>query len=103
MAKRPPNEWMRHYAEWRKNNKAFMDSHPFTEWAKEAKKSYKPSGKSNSSARRPASKKRRGSKSKSKRRDHRHKSKKRRPSKKRSRSGRRRSKRRVGGDYKKYK
>ena len=41
MAKRPPNEWMRHYAEWRKNNKAFMDSHPFTEWAKEAKKSYK--------------------------------------------------------------
>ena len=99
MAKRPPNEWMRHYAEWRKNNKAFMDSHPFTEWAKEAKKSYKPSGKSNSSARRPASKKRRGSKSKSKRRDHRHKSKKRRPSKKRSRSGRRRSKRRGGEPF----
>ncbi len=40
--KRPPNQWLIHYAEWRKNNQKFIaDNHDVTAWVKEAKKTYK--------------------------------------------------------------
>ncbi len=41
--KRPPNKWLVHYTEWRKNNAEFLKTNKnVTLWVKEAKKTYKP-------------------------------------------------------------
>ena len=52
------NAWIRHYKEWQSKNKEFMKKNSMLKWAKEARKSYVPTGKKEAAKRTAARKER---------------------------------------------